>query len=487
MKTIKLTQGTPEWHQHRATHFNASDAPAMMGVSPHKTRSRLLDERAGAEDDIIDGKTQKRFDDGHRFEALARPIAEEIIGEELFPCVGTEGNLSASFDGLTMDGSIGWENKTLNAGLGAILTNGAHGLPMHYRVQMEQQCMVSGCKKVLFMASKFDDDDQLVEERHCWYEPDPELAGRIVAGWKRFAIDLADHQPEEVTEQVVGTAALNLPILSVELIGEVKSSNLAVFKTTALKIIETINTNLQTDQDFVDAEAMVKKLEKAEGDLKGVKASALAQTQSIDDLFRTVDDLSETVRQKRLTLEKLVKARKDSIRIGIRQAADTAYLEHLAQLNRRLKRVVVSVPPPDFVGVMKGKKTLSSLRDAVDTELANGKIRASAEADRLDANLRIYDGIASGYEFLFQDLQSLVVKDADSMTAIVKQRISEYEEKKRLAAEPTSHTPEFSVSNTPRKAMQRPTDAELIAVLADHYGVDHAVAREWLLELSVNT
>ena len=34
MKTIKLIQGTPEWNAHRAQHWNASDAPAMMGVSP---------------------------------------------------------------------------------------------------------------------------------------------------------------------------------------------------------------------------------------------------------------------------------------------------------------------------------------------------------------------------------------------------------------------------------------------------------------------
>ena len=37
-----FAQGTPEWHQHRATHFNASDAPAMMGVSPYMTRTELL-------------------------------------------------------------------------------------------------------------------------------------------------------------------------------------------------------------------------------------------------------------------------------------------------------------------------------------------------------------------------------------------------------------------------------------------------------------
>ena len=44
MKILDLIQGSPEWLAHRATHFNASDAPAMMGCSPYKTRAQLLRE-----------------------------------------------------------------------------------------------------------------------------------------------------------------------------------------------------------------------------------------------------------------------------------------------------------------------------------------------------------------------------------------------------------------------------------------------------------
>jgi len=43
MKTLNLKQGTKEWHEHRNKHFNASDAPAMMGASPYKTRNRITD------------------------------------------------------------------------------------------------------------------------------------------------------------------------------------------------------------------------------------------------------------------------------------------------------------------------------------------------------------------------------------------------------------------------------------------------------------
>ena len=89
MKTVNFAQGSPEWHAHRSKHFNASDAPVMMGLSPYKTRSALLHEMATGQTPDIDAGTQKLFDDGHNFEALARPIAESIIGDDLFPVVGT--------------------------------------------------------------------------------------------------------------------------------------------------------------------------------------------------------------------------------------------------------------------------------------------------------------------------------------------------------------------------------------------------------------
>ena len=42
MQIVQLTQGSPEWHAHRAKHFNASDAAAMLGISPYMSRDELL-------------------------------------------------------------------------------------------------------------------------------------------------------------------------------------------------------------------------------------------------------------------------------------------------------------------------------------------------------------------------------------------------------------------------------------------------------------
>ncbi|MGE8289840.1 MAG: lambda-exonuclease family protein, partial [Stenotrophomonas sp.] len=220
MKIVNLIQGTPEWHAHRDQHHNASDAPAMMGCSPHKTRAQLVREVATGIAREVDAATQRRFDDGHRFEELARPYAEEIIGEELFPVTGTNGKLSASFDGLTMDGETAFEHKTLNANLSELvwLDDGSH-LPLQYQVQMEQQLAVSDASRVLFMASKWDSNDELVEERHCWYVRNPGLRDKIVAGWAQFEADVVAYEPEAAKAEPVAAPIAGFGALTIRVEG----------------------------------------------------------------------------------------------------------------------------------------------------------------------------------------------------------------------------------------------------------------------------
>ena len=186
MNTIQLIQGSNEWLAHRAKFFNASDAPAMMGCSPYKTRAQLLHEMHTGMSPEVNPSVQRRFDDGHRFEALARPLAEKIMGEELYPIVGTEGKLSASSDGLTMDERINFEHKSLNDELRNLMTPTCTGadLPLYHRVQMEQQHMVFAPEKTLFMASKW-------ERRRLWRRWQCGQARRRVDKARRAAITAA--------------------------------------------------------------------------------------------------------------------------------------------------------------------------------------------------------------------------------------------------------------------------------------------------------
>jgi putative phage-type endonuclease len=429
MKLEQFNQGSPEWLSYRATMFNASDAPAMMGVSPYKSRAELLREMHTGVVPHIDAVTQKRFDNGHRLEALARPLAEEFIGAELFPVTGSEGRLSASFDGLTLDELIGFEHKALNNDLRKVMDGENCGaeLPIHHRMQMEQQLLISGAERVLFMASQWAADDELVEERHCWYYPDLTLRAQVVDGWAQFEKDLAEFSmPAAAAPAPAGKTPETLPALHIEVTGAVTASNLAEFKKTALAAIQSVNRELKTDQDFADATKAVKWCADIEERLQAAKQHALSQTASIDALFKTMDDISAEAKRVRLDLNGLVTRRKTEVKEEAVVAARNALAAHYQTLNAELSPARLDIPMTDFAGAIKGLRSFDSMQDALDTLLAKSKITADTAARGIRANLVEFEAKAktTGFVFLFSDLGQLVHKAPDDFALAVQARIA---------------------------------------------------------------
>lgn len=454
MNIIDHPQGSVEWLAHRAQHFNASDAPAMLGVSPYKTRAQLLREMHTGVSVDVDIATQKRFDNGHRAEALARPLAEKIIGEDLYPVVGAEGRLSASFDGLTMDETQGFEHKALNDELRAVFRqidalgpcdDAAPGqmLPIYHRAQMEQQLMISGAERVLFMSSKFDADGNLIEEHHCWYYPDDEMRGAILHGWVQFAEDLANYTlPPAAEAAPVGKAPETLPALRIEVSGQVTASNLAEFKQTALAAIRGVNRDLKTDQDFADAEKAVKWCADVESRLKAAKEHALSQTATIDALFKALDDIGAEARTVRLDLDKLVARRKTEVKEEAVTRARRALDDHIAKLNAEIAPFRLPPIAADFAGAIKGLKSVASMQDKLDGLLATTKIAAEVDARAIRSNVTTFKAEAADFEFLFADLGQVIHKAADDFKALVEGRIAQHKvaeaeraDRKRLADE----------------------------------------------------
>lgn len=430
MIIFEVQQGTPEWHELRAKHFTASEAPAMAGVSKYQSRTALLKMKYTGVAPEVTRQQQKVFDKGHAAEAGARAIAEEIIGEELFPVTGISDDdqrLLASMDGCTMLEDVIWEHKHINDDLRSSVPAG--NLHEHYKVQMDQQLFVSGAEKCLFMASDGTHENCV----HMWYERDEGRIKQLVAGWNQFESDLSSYQHEEQQPEAVGTDVGELPRLDILISGGVESSNLPAFQASAQALINGISTELVSDQDFADAERAVKWLKDGEGRIDACKKAALEQTATIDELFRSLDQLKETMRQKRLQLDKLVKTEKDNRRFAIQRDAESQFAEWLASLKAPVQiNTTLDVP-----GAMKGKKTISSLQDAASGEVARAKVEAQQEADRIGINAGLLAEQSEGYEFLFADKQNLLIKAADDLSSTIKARIAEHKEaeRQRLEAE----------------------------------------------------
>lgn len=538
MQVVNLVQGSPEWHAHRRNHFNASDAPAMMGVSPYKTRDQLLHELATGLTKEVDAGTQKRFDDGHKFEALARPLAEKIIGEDLSPTVGVSegGKLSASFDGITFDDNIIFEHKTLNDELRAVFHNQDSDtveLPLMYRVQMEQQLMISGAEKCLFMATKWV-GEKVVEDVNCWYWPDPELRKQIIAGWEQFERDLADYVPPVQVEKVVAETVEALPVPSVVVKGELVSCNLDAITPHFDQYLANINTTLATDQDFANAEADAKNCRESAKKLDAVTEAIIAQMGDVNRAITILGEYSQKLNKMGLQLEKAVKEQKESVKTQAIMKAKQDYSDFVTSLQKNLVVVLHHhLTVPDFAGAIKGVKTIASMHSRINDALAAGKAQAKQFADEVRTKVEFINVSIEGYAHLI-NIADLATKDMDYIKLHI-QSVKDAEDKRKAdheaeikakaeaearakleaeqrekeaqaaQAQPINEAKPVEVKADPLPAKadavsiankteqafndmfagaeKQPSREEIVTLVADHYGVTKHQAQAWLTDM----
>lgn len=436
MQEVSLIQGSQEWLDHRKNYRNASDTPAVMGSSPYKKRNDFLKERATGISPEVDSETQRIFDDGHRFEALARPLMEEIVGEDLFPTVGVEGKFGASFDGLNMMNSINAEHKTLNDTIRACQS--IDDLPIFYKQQMAHQMMVSGASKSLFLATKWLRDQEtgqwyLQDKKHFWYERDLELEKQIVAAWEQFDADVATYVPEVVQQAVVAEVVKALPAVSVQVSGSVAIiDNFSLFESALRDFVDNkLIRKPQTDQDFADLGEQITALKKAEAALDEAENQMIAQVSSVESMKRTKDMLHKLARDNRLVAEKLLTAEKENRKADLVNEARHDLEEYIKTISGRVGVVVSS--PVDFAAAIKGLRTIQSMQNAIGTAMANGKIKANEIAEKIDQNRK-----AMGDESaLFPDWLHVCMKEPDDFAALLAMRVNARKEaeEKRLEAE----------------------------------------------------
>ena len=421
MRTLDCVQGTPEWHEARRTYYRtASSAGAMKGVSPYQSRADLIRRVATGIETEHDEATMARFAKGHEIEALARPMAEAIIGEALYPVTATtdDGYLLASFDGLTMAEDVAWECKSWNED--KVRRMQADGVvPIEDRWQVVQQLAVMGPgSRVLYMVT----DGTPEKCETLMVEATGNEYATLAPYWAQFDLDVAKCQPEApAASPVSGTAPDLLPALRIEVEGRVLATNLDQFRERATAVIQAIKTELVTDQDFADAEQTVKWCDEAESRLAGAKEAAMAQTASIDALFKTIDAISEQIRQKRLLLTKLVKSEKENRRAALVLAAHEEIRQHRDALNKRIGGNWMPVTQHPFGDAVKGLKSLKSMEDKLDTAIAQAKVAESAMADRIQVNRDTLE--SSGRAVLMPDFSQVCQKEPADFLLLLNARI----------------------------------------------------------------
>lgn len=439
---VNFVQGSDAWHAHRDGSYNASESPSMLNINgAHTSRSELIRQVATGIRPEVDAHTQKRFDEGHRAEALARPLAEKIIGDDLFPSTmtleveGLKRKLSASLDGRTMDDATTWEHKLLNNALAASLSIGI--IPEKYHPQMEQGLMITGAKRCLFMASAWDDYENLIEEKHVWYESNPELRAKLIPGWKQFELDVESYQHVEVEPAPVAAPIRDLPVLYVRAKGEVTDCNMAAYKAGVAEFLATLDYKPTTDQGLVDAKAIAAKLRAGAKAIKAKKAEMLEQTLTIGEVCKDIDLMAKQMDAAALTLEKAFEAEHDRRKLRLIDSGRDALAAHVKHLNKRIGKDLMPAVSENFALVIKGLSKMESLQNAIDSELAKRKIEANEIADRIEINIKSLTGEGHDWTFLFPDLKAVCWSSVEDFSNRLTVRIASHNEAedKRRAAE----------------------------------------------------
>ncbi len=190
---FKLIQGSPEWHEHRAKYRNASETPAVMGVSPWQTPYDLWLVKTGRK--VIEETAPMRH--GTAMEPEARAAYEERTGAVLQPLVMQDGLYSASLDGVTLEGDLILEVKCpFRLKQSKLWIEASSGqVPSHYMAQIQHQLMVS--KAVTADLWVYADGHGLIIS----IERDEAMMAQICEAWDLFQPYLESDTPPPLTDQ----------------------------------------------------------------------------------------------------------------------------------------------------------------------------------------------------------------------------------------------------------------------------------------------
>lgn len=231
--------------------------------------------------------------------------------------------------------------------------------------------------------------------------------------------------------------------LIIRLKGEVTDTNFDEWKNDLLARLKKVNTELASDDDFANAESDVKTIKAGEVALKNAKASALEQADEIQKLFAAIDEVSSEARDARLALERQIKKRKAEMKDEIVDTGLDQIKAHIEEQSTELQSVNHSwLDRSAFEDEIKGKRTTSSIQKAITGLQVKIKNEIAEREDSINANRQVLDKINDDHSALFQDKESLLLMDGESLQATIDERIEYFEAENQKQSEAAPEVPD---------------------------------------------
>lgn len=237
--------------------------------------------------------------------------------------------------------------------------------------------------------------------------------------------------------------------LVIRMKGEIESSNFEEWKSDFISQIQSINTELATDDDFVEAADVVKRLKSGEKALKEAKQAAINQSLGIHQLFAAIDAVASEARQTRLALEQQIRTRKQEIK----QAHIEAGIERVRQLIAAQNEDFRSIDPKPFLdathfqAAIKGKAGTKGVTRAIDELIERIGHEISKKAAQVDRNATVLATLSTEHQLLFQDRGTLLDLTEPELLSVVDQRIATFnDQQSRLDSKPSAENASASTA-----------------------------------------
>ncbi len=202
---LELIQGTPEWLERRLKHATASNVPAIMGLSPYKTKLQYFEELTiGTSEEISDAK-QKLFDIGHNAETKGREYLESHYGATFPPAVVVSiacPDLLASLDGFNEDADVIYESKYVGRDVLKRIREEKGWMPAHHECQIQAQLFATGAKMCVYFVLDPDGEAAVLEVL-----PNPDYMRDIAQAVTQFMKDVREGKAPDPSDKDFFTPA----------------------------------------------------------------------------------------------------------------------------------------------------------------------------------------------------------------------------------------------------------------------------------------
>lgn len=225
-----MEQNTSSWLAWRKLGIGASEAAAVMGLSPWSTAYDVFLEKTGRKESFEGNLATRR---GQDLEGKARLKYEFISLEDMAPAVAVHPKydfLRASLDGVSVDGKKILEIKCPSeSNHEKVKTEGV--VPSHYQIQVQHQLAVTGAEKCDFFSYSYADGSHALIE----VLPNLETQAQIILKLEDFWLNhVMKDIPSPLTDRDTKVITDNPDI-------ELLCKNLLINKTTLSKVqIDTL-------------------------------------------------------------------------------------------------------------------------------------------------------------------------------------------------------------------------------------------------------